>query len=333
MIEDLKLSSKLLGDFQTSLEKRSSFFLAYKALPVVLDWRFNTWQKEMEFLDPKDESKRETWSEYNQLRIILVGIFEYIQKRIFAEGNITVYGFFDALVKHVEKFKGEQKIVNNINRYYAKEILPDFYRNFFDEVTKIRDRFNNNIWERFPYEWLVTLAGIKENSIVQKVTLEKFTDLLRNKLWVNSKNEYDPDLDYLAKKLFPETLPEAWAAILTFVFKPWMNDDRMKGLIEEQLTFGSYGRPYAFSGDITDEQLSSMMFESQDQQLNSTVELALILFKSQFTLQSLNQNLEELKNLSYQKHSAQEFARLYFIKLWENIKQHLEKAETATVGS
>ena len=50
MIEDIKITSKLLNDFRNYESKRSSFFMSYNVLPKILEWHIEMWRKEVNLL-------------------------------------------------------------------------------------------------------------------------------------------------------------------------------------------------------------------------------------------------------------------------------------------
>ena len=66
MKDNLIIASKLLGDFNNFIDKRSTVFLTWsdKTLDSVLQWHFEVWKKEQYLIQDK---KLDEWSMYSEL--------------------------------------------------------------------------------------------------------------------------------------------------------------------------------------------------------------------------------------------------------------------------
>jgi hypothetical protein len=105
--DNLIIASKLLDDFNNFLDKRSAVFLTWsdKMFDRVLEWHFEIWKKEYEYLLLGQDKKLDEWSMYSELSRTLDSIFRQIE--IHALKERTSFPFFDKLKKHAEKYKKE----------------------------------------------------------------------------------------------------------------------------------------------------------------------------------------------------------------------------------
>jgi len=222
-----------MGDFNNFIDKRSTVFLTWsdKMLDRVLEWHFEVWEKEYEYLD--QDKKLDEWSMYNQLSMTLNSIFRQIE--IHALKERTSFPFFDKLKKHAEKNKQESVS----SRFYVESLFDIFYKVFFENIYDAPERFN--IWEHyFPREWKITKINFQnKKNIISRISLNIFLDWASHRIWQTNK-ENDFPLDDVSRNLFPDVDPILWAKILIFIFSPY-SEDRLRSVIERPWNFGFMG--------------------------------------------------------------------------------------------
>jgi len=278
MSENLKVIAKLLEDYSNFIEKRSNVYLIVlnEIFPKILEWHFSIWKKEHELLG--EEHDLEEWDNYRQILASLDDILENTQQRAFKEGNS--YSFFRAFKKHVEKYKNEFVEGKDEKKfYYVESIISIFYVTLVENIRISKEK--HDIWNHyFPPGWKITIDNIeKKENIVSKVLLSNFLDWARERFWQSEdRKEYDKLIDELASNLFPSVETILWAKLLTLVLKPWIDDDRMKSLVEEAPNFGLFSRVFVNFND-TGTKLHDIMRSHE----NNTMALAIFLFKNHLT--------------------------------------------------
>jgi hypothetical protein len=105
MKDNLIIASKLLGDFNNFIDKRSADFITWsdKMLDSVLQWHFEMWKKENEYLS--QTNKLDEWGMYSELSRTMDSIFRQIEMR--ALKDRASFSFFNKLKKHAEKYQKE----------------------------------------------------------------------------------------------------------------------------------------------------------------------------------------------------------------------------------
>ncbi len=80
MKDNLIIVSKLLGDFDNFIDKRSAVFLTWsdKTIDSVLQWHFEVWKKEYEYLG--QDKNLDKWSMYSELSRTMDSIFRSFEK-------------------------------------------------------------------------------------------------------------------------------------------------------------------------------------------------------------------------------------------------------------
>jgi len=128
MKDNLIITSKLLGDFNNLLDKRSTTFLTRidGMLDSILQWHFGLWKKEHEFLG--QDNKLSEWSMYSDLSRTIDSIFQQFEIRALKERGS--FSFFKKLERHAEKNKKESVS----SHYYVESLFVTFYQVFFQNI-------------------------------------------------------------------------------------------------------------------------------------------------------------------------------------------------------
>lgn len=327
MKENLKISSKLLEDFNNLVDKRSTIFLVIlpEVFPKILEWHFAIWKKEYTLLSQKD--KLDEWGNYNEISRALDSILQKIEVRILKEGHS--FSFFKKFEEHAENHKKEF-IEGNENRkyYYVESLMSIFYQTFFEKIYYSPER--HDIWEHyFPKEWKITKDKLEDkNNIIAAVSLNNFLQWAQDKIrGLNKEKEIDLNLNEVASELFPSVEPILWAKVLTLLMRPWTDNNRMKSLIEQGTNFGFASRSidgFFESTEKSSEQLHEHMKSKED----ATLQLVLFLFKHEFTKEKLQGFINSLKELKYDEEAREEARRKDFIAIFEKMISLLESKKS-----
>jgi len=310
--DNLIIASKLLGDFNNLIDKRSAFFLTRsdKALAGVLQWHFEAWKKEQEYF--LQERKSDEWGMCRELSRTLDSIFKQIEICAFKEWT---FSFFDKLKKHVEKYKGESAS----SRSYVEYLFNTFYQVFFQNIYDAPERFD--IWNHyFPGEWKITKKNLENSEIntICKISLGHFFTWASDRIW-RANQERDFVLNEVSTNLFPEVDPMLWAEILIFIFsRP--SEELLRQVIEKPWNFGFMGRVKVYHGPQEDE-LIRMNIEEE----KKTFDLSYLLFKEQFSKIKLESYIKSLEQLSYPEEPERERKRLKLYGLFTKMLDFGEK--------
>lgn len=322
MNDNLNTISKLLDDFNSFIENRSNIFLVIfdEVFPKILEWHFSIWKKEYELLVKEDQIRE--WAVYSELSRSLDSIFKKIEERSLKEDNS--FSFFSNLKKHLEKY--QQEVVDgkdNKKFYYVSSIIPIFFSSFVENIREAAKRFD--IWEHyFPDEWKITKENIeKPDNFVSRELLNNFLTWAQSRLWRTEEDKYDDVLEEMSSNLFPSVDPILWARILTLVFSPWTDNNRMLSLVTKGTNFGYKGR--VFAGFVSAE---NDMMRTWEQQIKSqeeqTLKLALYLFGDFLTKGTLEKFIKDLDKLKFEEESSEEVRRKQYIRILENMIHIIE---------
>jgi hypothetical protein len=322
MSENLKIISKLLGDFNNFINNRSTTFLVWPTgtFQKILELHFRIWKKEYQYLSK--ENKLDQWGQYSEMSRTLDLIFRHIEVRALKERVASLY--FQTLKKHVERHKKE--VVDN--RSYAESLSATFYQVFFEHIANSPERYN--IWEHyFPKEWKITKSNLenKEN-IISGVSLRNFLEWAQERIW-QAKEEFDQELNDVSSNLFPETEPILWARILIFIFSPY-GENRMKSVIERRWNFGLSGRFRIYAGEIDDKEPFGKFREEETRDIMNTFELAYFLFQREFSKDNLKSYIESLKHLEYKQESENDKKRLELLNIFTKMLDSITKKESSS---
>lgn len=318
MSDKIKAASKLLDDFNSFVDNRSTVFLVIlpEFFPKFLEWHFTIWEKEYQLLSKKD--KLHEWSTYSELSRALDSVLKKIEQRTLKEGYS--FSFFKSFESHVEKHK--EKFVDGEGGkkfYYVESIIPIFFIALTENIKKSPE--SHDIWDHyFPTAWKITKENVqKQENHVSRVLLNNFLHWAQSRIWGSTdKEKFDEVLDEVASNLFPSVEPILWAKLLTLLMRPWANNNRMKSFVEQGANFGFVSR--IMVGDyVSTEQSFQELHKHMESKGNATTELALFLFPREFTKEKLNSFISELKELEYDKDSHEETRRKEFISIFEKM--------------
>lgn len=314
MKDNLIVASKLLGDFNNFLGKRSTTFLTWLdgMLDNILKWHFHLWKEEHEYLG--DESKLEIWSMYSRLSRTMDSILREIETRALKERGS--FSFFKKLEKHAEKYKKASASYSN----YSESLFDTFYQVFFEHIYDSPERYD--IWNHyFPKEWKVTKSNLQNlENVISEISLNKFFEWLYDRMR-QARVENDYALDDVSNNLFPEVAPILWAKVLIFIFSQY-GEDRLRSVIERPWNFGFMGRVKVYR--VSQEEEIGRIHAVEEK---STFELAYFLFKEQFSMIKLEGYIKLLEELSYPKESDEERKRLRLHSLFTKMLNFVRDKE------
>jgi hypothetical protein len=319
--ESQKTVFKLLSDFTTFIEKRStSFLLVFReVLPKVLDWHFKTWGKEQVYLQKNDKSDK--WLYYNALLRNIEELIGKIEERALKEGD--GYSFFQDFKKHVSEHKEEIDSVDK-KTYYIEELFGVFYQIYFENTSTSK----GDIWRHnFPKEWKITKANL-ESQIEARISFNNFLSWAGERIQ-SVKEEFDDKLDDVSRNLFPELEPLAWARILIFLYSPY-GEIRVKSMIERAWNFGrGRSRGYSFSVEEDEKEVEKRMKQMVELQENTekekTFEFASLLFKQQFSKEKLEKYIADINQLIYAIDSKEDLKKQALLSLFQEMLQFMNK--------
>ncbi|MEW6408367.1 MAG: hypothetical protein AB1465_06810 [Patescibacteria group bacterium] len=225
----------------------------------------------------------------------------------------TAYLLFEELKKNIK-----DKNTKCIEQLFARSVC----RVLFDNIADSQERYD--IWEHyFPNEWKITKETLEDKSnTISKIWLNQFFHWAQGRIW-EAKKDFDKNLDNVASELFPSVEPILWAKILTLLMRPWTDNNRMKSLVERGTNFGFASR--IMLGDFESaEQSSEQLHKYMKSQEEATLQLALLLFKHEFTKEKLQGYIDNLKELKYNEGTREEARRNDFIAIFEKMISLLE---------
>jgi len=284
--------STLIKSFLDTLDKRTNSFLI-RIHPIFYDWNFILWK-----------TGKDVYYEniYKITRLI-----EESLKSCFKLG----YGhtFFNSLQEHIK-----DKLSNND---YLSQLFRIFYGNFFENIGVYSKE--TPAWEDyFPNEWKITKSNYQDiNNLIFKITFNKFMHFAQDRI-LEAREELDKDLDELTRNLFPDVDPITWSRILIFVLSGYDPDNRVNSIIKRPWNFGFIGRVRIYWGNDDGRKID------RTNEINNTLEFALILFPDQFNLTELNKYLKEIENLKYDKGSKEDIKRKDLLMIFKKMKQLLK---------
>lgn len=319
-IYELRISLKLIQDFNILINKRDILFLTSKdnLFAELLKWHYLSWEREFSNMpNDKDINK---FSVYTSISSTLDEIFKKILERSL-ESNFS-YGFFNLIDEHIKKHKDSKVIDGNHEYYYRESFLSIFYSKFFDLIGKSNQKYD--IWNHyFPKSLKIDEDTIKEPFAF--ITLDNYIQWAIDRIRDTSNKKYDSELENVSREIFPSVEPIFWSIMMTFLMRSW-EDNRFKSLIENKRSFGFIGRIFSWSGSINEEiDTTARMSIHEEQQLKDSVALLCKLFSNQFSLSNIDNYIEELNKLNYSDNEIRELYRKQVLKYMELIKAHLEK--------
>jgi len=295
--DELSIPSRLLSNFDTCIENRSTFFLTRPKgiLSIILEWHFVLWKKEHEYLHQDD--KLDIWSSYRFLSQTMDSTIRKIEARAF--NMSAAYPFIKIFEKHAHKYENETVS----NHMYTEHLLNTFYHNFFINIQNSPER--HDIWEHyFPTKWKVTVNNLKDpNNRISSISLSQFINWASDRI-ASPSDDIDITLHNASTNLFPDVDPISWAMILIFMFSPY-GENRLGSIVKGPWTFGFMGRVRTYS-----KYDKNMAEELREKEIDKTFELSDFYFEGYFSEAKLEEYIQSLELLSYPPESREEHKRL-----------------------
>lgn len=219
----------------------------------------------------------------------------------------------------------KEEIRNQDKKYIEKLFNGSLCEVFFDNITASQDQ--GDVWKHyFPKEWKITKKTIEdEENFISKIWCNRFFDWAQFRI-SDSRNRFDEGLNEVSCNLFPSVDPALWARILTMLMSPWLNNNRMESVVKQSEVFGFTSRLASeFLG--SEERSLERYRKAIEIQESLTLELALILFKEEFTKERLTEHIKSLKELRYKKDSKEGIRQKSFIGYFEKMLPILAKRE------
>ena len=299
---NLKGFHDLLRIFLNHLDKRKvADWREFDALfPTLLDWYHIMSGERYESKDPK------SMEDFGLIMSTQHVLSELIKQCVIeaVKGNCA-YPLFENLKKHVAPFSGkESKAKDQRTERYLGNLFSTFCPIFFENIGLSPE--SNYIWQGgvFPDNWKITTSTLKD-SFIAKAWWVEFCRWGRERIFNVKKSDYDEPLEIISRELFPETDPILWADVLRFLFTPWVNDQRVKSVLNAKSNFGFIGRTTISDAEWTPEVDLSEETVNDKLLFNNTVALAFLVGGNNFNTKNLKKYLNEISSYTDNPHSAQ----------------------------
>ena len=306
--------ARYLQTFFEFIDKRSlyNWVIFGDFFNELLNWRFTLYQKNEE--QKADGSNREL-SLFESEAIIVRLIDRFVQSTL-QKG--TAYLFFKGLEAHIK---------NKDEKYIKMLFSQSICRNFFDNVAESGEHYD--IWENnFPAEWKITKITLEnKNNVISKIRLENFLQwTLERFRRSEDQKEFDKSLDNVSSELFPSVEPHLWATILTFLMRPWTDNNRMKSLVEHGTNFGYVSRMKVRDFHSVEDSVNQLHKDIAEQE-EATIELVLLLFKGDFVEERLQTFISELQAIEgkYGEKTNEEIRRKNLISIFGRMSSAIKK--------
>lgn len=305
------LLQKYLQNFFVFVDKRALYdWVIYgDFFGKLLEWYFSF------CIDKEKQKENKNDITYSETEAILSRLIEKFALVALQKG--TAHLFFEELKK---------KIKDKDDKCIEKLFICSVCNVLFDNIADSQERYN--IWKYyFPEEWKITKETFEdEKNSISKIWLNQFLQWAQSRI-CESKNKFDKNLDEASSKLFPSVEPTLWAKILTLLMRPWTEDNRMKSLVEHGPNFGYTGRIIVDFFKPEEKSLEQLHKRIKSQE-DSTLELALILFKQEFTKEKLQSYIDNLNELKYNEKTQEETRRKNFIAIFQKMISLLESKKS-----
>ncbi|MCY4047008.1 MAG: hypothetical protein OXF42_02720, partial [Candidatus Dadabacteria bacterium] len=249
-------------------------------------------------------------TETKSLSLVMGDVIPFLVEKALQNNNASV--FFNVLSKHLEQHNEEG---------YVKRVIQGVAFPFFDNVATSGE--NHYIWEHhFPQGWKISKETLQDrDNYYSNEWLMCFQRWCFRRITMKvGKKVLDEPLDQISKGLFPTACPITWATILTFLSSSALS--QVKLLIERPKVFGLSSRFDFDSG-------SSQEFDIKRQkERDNAIELALLVFPSEFTKEKINGYMNELEGLKYEEDSWQFAEKNEMKRIFEDMLKLLDQQET-----
>lgn len=288
--KDIELAQKLLEEFSSTLEKRSSRFMIIfpEVLPVILGWHYSVWENEYKYLVQDNENTKRLWQAYTELSDVL---FDTINRALkFNINNRFAVHFFNTLEKHTELHKNDyiSNLENETDYVYIEQLLRDL-----SVVKKIAetDNINRILTNYFPKNWKITEDNIQEDKAARIMTNEYLNWLVEG---INDpENEWDKKLEDINRYLLPEADPITWGILTTFALRAY-SESRVAQYIKSGRKFGLMGHVHGFWAANDERTLNERFVKSERGVEQNAMSLARQLFSGIYNKEKIQEYLSEL---------------------------------------
>jgi len=285
-------------------------FIFKTVINKILNWHYKLFKKYKE-----NEEDRNRYVHLLTILERLIGLF--IEKGLKVEISYTL---FERLKIFIDK--------NDNNKEYLKKIISIVSFKLFENISDSPEK--HSIWlNYFPNEWKITKPNIEEeNNYLVNLWFNYFLQWAKPRMWRHMDKDagWDEKLENVIEGLFPNVDPPVWSIILTFLMRPWGNNNRMKDLVEIPRKFGFASR-ISMSYDVSEDGRQKTFNELNEKRFNereNALELALVLFRKIFTKSNLRDYISELENLSYENNSQEDKERDRIKKIFKDMLEKLE---------
>ncbi len=252
------------------------------------------------------------------LRHTLERILGFFVQKSLQEG--TAYIFFATLANQLKKTSCSTEFRTNTIKKIA---IP-----FFSNVTDSADHLN--IWKHyFPEEWKVNKETLFKENCIACLWLDEFVSWALSRIGSRrAEGDMDKHLDEVSRELFPTVDPIVWAIILTFCLQSFSPNKRIKALVERRQRFGLYSRVRFYHSSFPEEsrrQVAEKTDKQDEKERKDTIDLAFLIFGSQFEKEEIKKYLEELNGLKYEEGTWQLDEKNQIKQIFEDMLNHIEK--------
>ena len=342
--DDWNILPSLLKGLQANIQNRNKneVLISEEFFPKILEWHFIFWQKRYSKSAKASKDKKETGAYAKLLRPARSSINQIIgyvtKEALTGNDDDTAYFYFKNLEKHIDKYKAE-KIDGDQRTYFYFKYLP-IHRDILDQISKSKNI--DDIWEEcFPAEWKVNIPNLKDHSISKQwldVFLKWSDSRILALLYTNNEKELDCSLGDILCGLFPDVDPYTWVEILAFVtlekFLPSMigpysesqgKEIQVKQIIETKLNL-YIPSPSTFIVDDVDDAVM-ILTQLYGKRFKNTVETAISVFDKIFTIENINNWMDGLNKLEYEKDSDKHTKKEEWRKILLALKKHREDTD------
>jgi len=311
--------ARCLQTFNEFIDKRSLYdrIIFNELFLNVLKWRNQL------IFDIKKQETEPTENLWIAVYEIDVNLKKLIKKLVVSSlQKANSFSFFKILKEHIR-----DKDAGYLRELFEECICSEIFNNIADSDNRY------DIWHHyFPPEWKITKETLQDaDNIVSKIWLKEFFPWAANRIMSSEGGkDFDKNLDDVAKGLFPSVDPMLWAKILTFLYRPYPYNSRMKSLVERGPNFGLFGRIFTSWGskDQTTGEFDVNISKSIEEQRQATFELTLLLFGSQLKKDELQSFINELEKLSYNEGTEEELRCKAFIAIFEKMISMIDQSKS-----
>lgn len=300
--KDLKGFHDLLRIFLNHLDKRKvADWWEFDALfPKLLDW-YHIMSGER--YKSKDPMPKEDFGLILSTQLVLDDLIK--QCVVEAVKGKCAYPLFENLNKHLAPFSEKiAKAKDQQIEKYLENLFSTFCPVFFENIGLSPE--SDYVWQGgvFPNNWKITTSGLKD-SFMARLWWSEFCRWGRERIFNVKNSDYDEPLEMISRELFPETDPILWADVLRFLFTPWVNDQRIKSVLNTKSNFGFIGRISVSDTEWTPEVDLSKETVKDKLLFDNTVALTFLLGGANFNAENLKKYLDEISNYADNPHGAQ----------------------------